>query len=297
MRQRIFAAGAALLATAVLALPSWGAHRSGEAQESEPGDPKVFAVGEFKGWVSRLQAPGVRGLQAQAAWGGAAGSSTWRPQGRRRDRVAEDRRWSGLRHRRDPESYMILKGGGLHVTQDPRTTGGYVGIEMGGSVDEVLQVGFSLDYFHHRNDEMVVLQEGETNGLPVRVEQTISESVAHLVPVGLTMRVRIPLAGQRITPFLSGTLAYEMLFLENQGSLPSQDPVLSQLEERETFTGFGWQAAGGVDVSLSPTFGLIGELGWHRSSPRQEVLLNGQEVDLKVDLDGPFLRGGLRIFM
>jgi hypothetical protein len=115
--------------------------------------------------------------------------------------------------------------------------------------------------------------------------------------VGLTFRVRMPLAGRAVTPFVSGTLAYEMLFLESHGPMQNPDPILSQLEDRETFTGFGWQAAAGVDVTLSPMFGLIGELGWHRSAPRQEVLLDGQAVDLKVDLDGPFLRGGLRIFM
>jgi len=88
-----------------------------------------------------------------------------------------------------------------------------------------------------------------------------------------------------------------MLFLENRGAASSNDPVLQALGEKETFTGFGWQAAAGLDVSLSQTVGLIGELGWHRSAPRQEIELNGQNVDLKVDLEGPFLRGGLRFFM
>ena len=290
MSQRISAMSAAFVAMAVLALPSWGADLFSDDKVSGSGDPKVFAVGEFKGWVSRPQLQGLSGR---------GGSSTaLAPQGRRRGDVYENRRWGrSTRNESTPESYMILKGGGLHVTENPTTTGGFAGIEMGGTMENVLQVGFSLDYFHHRTSDMQVLQEGETSGLPVRAEQTVSESIAHLVPVGLTMRVRIPIASSAITPFISGTLSYEMLFLESKGVEQSTDPVFSQLEEKETFTGVGWQAAAGIDVSLSRTFGLIGELGWHRSAPRKEIELNGEPVDLKIDLDGPFLRGGLRIFM
>jgi hypothetical protein len=296
MRQRIAAATAVVVAMAAFALPSWGDKLFSDAKlfldEGEPGsgDPMVFAVGEIKGWVSRPQLQGVSGQGAS--------SGLLQPQGRRRDDVHENRRWGrGTRSTTTPESYMILKGGGLHITQNPATTGGYAGIELGGTMENVLQFGFSIDYFHHRTRDVQVLQESETNGLPLRAEQTVSESVAHLVPVGLTMRVRLPIASSILTPFISGTLSYEMLFLENRGTPPATDPLFASLQSQETFTGFGWQAAAGLDIGLSPTFGLLAELGWHRSAPHKEIQLDGQTVDLKIELDGPFLRGGLRIFM
>lgn len=290
MCQRIAAFVTAVVAMAVFIVPSWGEDLFSEPKESGSGDPKVFAVGELQGWVSRPHFPGLSDQVVS--------SSSFVRQGRRRGDVHEDRRWGqSTRASSTAESYLILKGGGLHVSEDPTTTGGYLGIEMGGTMENVLQVGFSVDYFHHRNDEMQVLQEGQTNGLPVRAEQTISESVAHLVPVGLTMRVRIPIPSSALAPFLSGTVSYEMLFLENRGVQQASDPLFATLENKETFTGLGWQAAAGIDFSLSPTFGLLGEVGWHRSSPRKEIELNGAPVDLKIDLDGPFLRGGLRISM
>lgn len=289
MHQRIAAPGAILLAMALLVLPAWGADDSSESTGFGLGVSKVFAVDEFKGWLSRPQ------FQAGGGPGGAGAALV--PQGRRRGGRYEARRWSRRHNDSAPQSYMLLKGGALHVTEDPTTTGGFFGIEMGGTMENVVQLGFSIDYFYHSTSEMVVLNESETNGLQVRVERTLSETVAHLVPVGLTMRIRIPIGSSAITPFISGTLSYEMLFLESRGVDQSTDPVLSLLEEKETFTGLGWQAAAGLDIGLSPMFGLIGEIGWHRSSPSKEFVLDGQTVDLRIDLDGPFLRGGLRIFM
>ena len=289
MSQRISTTGAVLLAMALFALPARGAEGLLEPTSFGSGVPKVFAVGEFKGWLSRPQ--------LQAGGGPAGVGATLVPQGRRSAGSYQDRRWSRPGNDSAPQSYMLLKGGVLHVTEDPATTGGLLGIEMGGTMENVVQLGFSLDYFYHSTREMDVLNTSEANGLPVTIEQTLTETVAHLVPVGLTMRIRIPIASSAITPFISGTLSYEMLFLESRGVERSTDPVLSLLEEKETFTGVGWQAAAGLDIGLSPMFGLIGEVGWHQSSPSKEIIYNGEAVDLKINLEGPFLRGGLRIFM
>jgi hypothetical protein len=207
------------------------------------------------------------------------------------------RRWREPppRQRSDPDSYVLLKGGGLRTTDDAASTGLYTGIELGGTVEDVIDFGLSVDYFHRSTSEMLVLGETQANGLPVRAEATLEESAAHLIPIGLTMRVHVPLATKRVMPFVSGTLAYEVLILENNGTLDPSDPLQGILLEEETFHGFGWQATAGVDIGVSPSVGLYGEVGLHRSSPQQEIELDGLPVDLKVDMHGGFLRAGLRV--
>lgn len=190
-----------------------------------------------------------------------------------------------------PESYMLFKGGGLFVAEDD---GLYLGVEVGGSVDNVVDFGVSLDYFHRSSSERVTLGDTQFEDLPVELVATLDESSAHLVPLGLTLRVHLPFGGRTFAPFVSGTVAYETLFLNNIGDPSSEDPVQRLLDEDETFNGVGWQAAAGLDMRLSANLGIYGELGLHRSSPGKEVLYEGLPVDLKVNLDGAFLRGGLR---
>ncbi len=208
------------------------------------------------------------------------------PHRRPRHRGHRSRDWA------HPESYMLLKGGGLFVSEQD---GVYLGIEAGGAVDDVLDFGVSLDYFHRSSSERVTLEDTQFEDLPVEVVATLDESSAHLVPLGVTLRVRLPVGGDAFSPFVSGTAAYETLFLNNVGDPGSDDPILRALDENETFGGFGWQAAAGVDMRLSPTLGVFGEIGMHRSSPSKEIHYQGFPVDLKVDLDGAFLRGGLRL--
>ena len=191
-----------------------------------------------------------------------------------------------------PESYMLLKGGGLFVSQDH---GVYLGVEAGGAVDDILDFGVSLDYFQRSSTERISLGNTQFEELPVELVATLDESSAYLVPLGVTLRLHLPFGGKTFAPFVSGTIAYETLFLKNIGDPNSDDPIQRLLNQDETFGGFGWQAAAGIDMRLSPNLGFYGEVGMHRSSPSMEIEYDGLPVDLNVDLDGAFLRGGLRL--
>ncbi len=238
------------------------------------------------------------------------GAATWLPHtaGASRHEGVSQRRtrpWSPpaeglvLAHRRrynqgssPQESYFALKGGGLRIGEDPSTDGVFFGMEVGGALEKVLEVGFSVDYYYRSTDNALVISESSFENLPVELV-TFERTAAHLVPLGLTLRLRLPIAGDVVTPIVSTTLAYEMLFLENVGGTVD-DPLLSALAEHETFTGFGWQAAAGLGVRLSPSIGVFGEAGYHWGSPAQGFLIDGVPVDIKVKLDGAFLRAGLR---
>ncbi|HZL84439.1 MAG TPA: hypothetical protein VFD07_03580 [Candidatus Krumholzibacteria bacterium] len=247
----------------------------------------------------------VRG--GAATWLPHTAQPSWRESASRRE-VAQQNRggpWGPpaeglvLAHRRQrlhgstsQESYFALKGGGLRIGEDPTTDGVFFGAEFGGALEKVLEVGFSADYYYRSTDNSLVVSESNFENLPIEVT-TFEHTAAHLVPLGLTLRLRLPIAGDVVTPIVSTTLSYEMLFLENVGGT-IDDPLLASLAEHETFTGFGWQAAGGLGVRLSPTVGVFGEAGYHWGSPAQGFYINGIPVDMKVRLDGAFLRGGLR---
>ena len=196
-----------------------------------------------------------------------------------------------------PDSYVLLKGGGMYVNEEPQTEGVFAGLELGGTVEEVLDIGFSVDYFYRGTSETNLVTQSDVDGLPVKVVSTVDESSAHLVPVGVTMRLHLPLFGPRFMPFVAGTFAYESLFLRNFGDPNSSDPVKRILAEDQTFNGFGWMGAAGMDLKFSPALALFGEVGLHHGSPAQQIQLNGANVDLKIDMDGPYLRGGLRFIM
>lgn len=202
--------------------------------------------------------------------------------------VLEHRRTSS-RYASRQESYMTLKGGGLRVGEDPATDGLFLGFEAGTSLEKVFEVGFSIDYYYQSTENVLVLDESDFTHLPLQMV-ALDRAAAHLVPLGLTLRLRLPFGV--LSPFVSTTLAYEMLFLDNVGG--SGDPWLEALAEDETFTGFGCQAAAGLGIRLSPAVGLFGEAGYHWGAPGQGYLLGGVPVDVRVNMDGPFLRGGLR---
>jgi hypothetical protein len=98
-----------------------------------------------------------------------------------------------------------------------------------------------------------------------------------------------------VAPFVSGTLAWEVLRLAVYDPWSDPRPYDDVLGAEELFAGPGWQAAAGVQVAVAPRVGLFGELGVHRSEPLQEAEIDGLPVDLRVRLHGGFARAGLRV--
>ncbi len=194
------------------------------------------------------------------------------------------------------QGYVAVKGGGLALGAAGATGGTYVGVETGITASEVLDVGFSVDYFHRRSRDLDVWFETD-HGFdpPVRGEITRFESSADFVPIGVTARLRLPTGTQACRPFVAATLAYEVLHLSFFDRNAPVRPYDNILTNDETFMGFGWQASAGVDFGLAPGVGVFGELGLHRGTPSQAVEVNGDPVDLRVQMNGAFLRGGVRV--
>lgn len=194
------------------------------------------------------------------------------------------------------DGYAILKGGGMLLGGESGPTGGYFGLELGRSAGNVLDLGFSLDWFHRRSRDMQLLFESD-HGFqpPIRGEITQFESASDFVPIGATLRLRLPLANTAVVPFVSGTLAYEILHLSFYDRDPVPGPYDYLLSNSQTLMGFGWQAAGGVEIAVAPNVGLLGEVGVHRGDPSRQVDYQGGPIDLSAPLHGGFLRLGFRV--
>jgi len=205
-------------------------------------------------------------------------------------------RWDdGSMHFGSSTGYGIVKGGGM-LLGGSGPSGGYFGFEVGGTAARRFDVGFSVDWFHRQSRDVELLFETD-HGFepPIRGEVTTYESSTDFVPLGMTLRLRMPLANRSIVPFVSGTLAYEILhmeFFERDGTL---DPFEAVLGNSETLLGFGWQVAGGVELAVGPSLGIFGEAGMHRSEPSRQLDWGGSPLDVRAPLHGGFMRVGLRV--
>lgn len=195
---------------------------------------------------------------------------------------------------RNPETYARFAAGGMHLTSGEGWGGAYAGLEVGASPHRNLDLGLGLDYFHRSESQTEVLYETRGGYVPpVRAEVTRFESRTHLVPIGLTARLRLPTPANVVQPFVAAMLTYEILHLELQDPDRPAEPF--GLGAAETFTGFGVQAAAGVEFRVTPGVGISGEVGAHSSSPSQGVRDREPPMRLRVDLDGAFARLGIRL--
>jgi len=190
--------------------------------------------------------------------------------------------------------YAIVKGGGMMLSG--ASGGGYFGLEVGRAASAWFDAGVSLDWYHRRSREMELLFETDRGfDPPIRGEVTRFESATDFVPIGFTMRLRMPTATGAVVPFVSGTAAYEILHMSFYDRDRVAQPYDDLLGDSQTLFGFGWQVAGGVEWALGPGAGIIGEAGVHWSDPTRRLHDGTIPVDVTASLHGGFVRAGLRL--
>jgi len=194
-----------------------------------------------------------------------------------------------------PQGYVALKGGSMALGDDPTPDGVYVGLDAGSTLSRVLDIGFAIDYFHHESRDVDVLFES-SHGFepPVQGVSTRFRSAADFVPIGLSARLRLP-THTALSPFVGGTVSYEILHMSFFDRDAPRQPSNDVLGTEQTLMGVGWQASAGLEIGLAQGVGLFGELGLHRGTPTRSIELNGQPVDLRVPMNGGFVRAGLRL--
>ena len=170
------------------------------------------------------------------------------------------------------DGYAILKGGGMMLSSAGTSSGGWFGFEVGRNAGGVVDAGLSLDWFHRRSREMDLLFEsGQGFDPPIRGEVTRFESSTDFVPIGFTLRLRVPAANNVIMPFVSGTLSYEVLHMSFYDRDRVVQPYDDLLGDSQTLMGLGWQVAGGVAIAITRQVGFFGEAGVHWSDPARQL--------------------------
>jgi hypothetical protein len=214
------------------------------------------------------------------------------------DRYRRPDRWQRVEPGSGFDGYAMVKGGGMMLSGAGASSGGYFGLEVGRNAARWFDAGVSIDWYHRRSRDVELLFETE-HGFdpPLRGEVTRFESSTDFVPIGLTARLRLPAANAAVVPFVSGTVAYEILHMSFFDRDPIPQPYDELLGRSQTLLGFGWQIAGGVEWAVAANAGLFGEAGMHWSDPSRQLDAFAAPVDVTASLHGGFLRAGLRVSM
>lgn len=197
----------------------------------------------------------------------------------------------------DPSTFTILKAGGYGldaIDSRGRDGGLYVGVESGVSMSRHVDFGVSVDWFHRRraNEDVVVIDGGYD--LPIEGHFDVDGSSTDLIPLGAGLRVRFPMAEDRIAPFVSGQLTWDVLRLSSTDvEMVGSTAVVT--ERTDWFTGPGGTLSVGVEARLDPRVAFLFEAGAHGSEPEKDLTVNGTPVRGRVVTDGEFARFGVRL--
>jgi len=202
---------------------------------------------------------------------------------RTRERYRDDN--YGYRH--TPEYWAMLGGGTFDPFDQPGNglfLNGGVGATMGRQIDLGVQVSW---YHHDTSGEAFVREYDLPSGVHVRQVIATDQINTDLIPVMGTLRVRIPVS-PNLEPYVGGGLGWEFLTVEGSDSLGSF---------QNDYDGFGAQLFGGLNLNVSSSAGLYGEVLWNSSTPKAEFFDSsiGEVVREDVDFDGLAFHGGLRL--
>lgn len=142
-----------------------------------------------------------------------------------------------------------------------------IGFRGGVAVERPLQIGAQVDWHHRGNSVSSVVSQGPGPGGTVIVTHSdLARSSSDLVPILAFMQIS---AGDRaVIPYFGGAAGFEILHLS-----ASNYQTGEQFEG--TFSGFGWQAWGGVALPFAG-----------RARVNSEVFVNG--ADLSRDIADPY---------
>ena len=204
-------------------------------------------------------------------------SSRYRP---RRDRGHGRSAWRGRGVSQVHAGFLDLDG--------PSEAGFLAGFRGGQRIDDVLEIGFGVDWRTRsgRTTELVQQTTGP-GGEVITVRRDVTRYSSNLFPVLAYVQLSGP---SRLTliPYAGAAVSWQVLFLQ------ADDFATGQTFDA-TFDGFGWQAWAGAALPLSGRSRLIGELFMNRAELERHVydLGIGQDIRETVSTDGAGARFGM----
>lgn len=164
-----------------------------------------------------------------------------------------------------------------------------VGAGLGIALDESVDLGLAVDFFHKNYTEESEVSQTDAQGMSSSLYVTEVEYSRTILPVMLTVNVKIP-TSRYFGYFIRGGLGYQFLFSKEKNYKLNK-------EDKRNFNGLGWQFAGGVFYHIGSRSTLIANAFYNSCEVNRDVKESheGLPVMERVDLSGLGFRVGVSV--
>lgn len=161
------------------------------------------------------------------------------------------------------------------------------GFRGGPAIDERVQIGLGVDWYHKSDTQRVVAGVPYlVGGQIVRPTRVLSRASSDHFPILLFMQMTGG-GDMQVIPYFGVAGGYEVLLL-------SATDYPSGKDFEATFGGWGWQAWGGAALPLSGRSRIFGEVFLNQGDVERDVTdAIGNTFRERVDADGVGMRFGL----
>jgi hypothetical protein len=162
-----------------------------------------------------------------------------------------------------------------------------VALRGGPQFDPHVQIGGMAEWSHRSQDQTTMAGSPFTQaGTTITPQRVLASANSDLVPIMAFMQLS---AGNlALVPYAGIAGGYQMLFLHS-------NDYANNTSYNATFGGWGWQAWGGLGLSLSKQLRITAEAFMNQSSPsRNLTAVDGTNYREVVNANGTGARGGLQ---
>ncbi|MCF8262127.1 MAG: porin family protein [Melioribacteraceae bacterium] len=177
------------------------------------------------------------------------------------------------------------------------TDAGFVLGYMGGKyIDENLDIGWSVDWFHKTYvDKSLVTELNNQIGIPnAEINELRARTNLHDIPVLFNMVGHFPLDHRKLRAYVTGGIGAEILLVFYRDfTNPDEDDLQVAFD-------FSWRLGAGVTYELGKRSDLLAEIGYHSSEPSWTYEVDDNNVtrtfERRFDMSGFMFRVGVRLF-
>jgi hypothetical protein len=177
--------------------------------------------------------------------------------------------------------------GGFFSPDGSDATSFAFGFRGGPAIDERIQLGVGIDWYHQSENQREVVSQSSQGGRPITVTRDLAHASSDLVPFQAFLQLNLG-SGRSLVPYVGIAGEYQVLFL-------SATDYQTGAAYDATFGGWGWQAWGGAALPLGSRSRLFGEAFVNSGEVGRDVDDPAGGVPYReiVDAGGTGLRFGL----
>ncbi|HMA68673.1 MAG TPA: outer membrane beta-barrel protein [Candidatus Mcinerneyibacterium sp.] len=130
------------------------------------------------------------------------------------------------------------------------------GIDYGYAIDENVSVVLTGDLYYKKIRDITKKGEIEQVGVKQEIFQKLNEWKGLHIPLTVKFKVKFPVGSYKIKPYGALGIGYGMTHVSFEGT----DIGDNNIDDSITYTGFVWQASGGILYRLGSRSNLVAEL-------------------------------------